>query len=142
MKTNCCPHCGKSIEHTNLKERKAKFALKLAEYKNDYKRDMLEEFYHYWVEHGENDRKMRFEKQTSFYIKRRLATWAKRRKVNNESFQERDNSRYEESLRQTKLLKQAGQLREYNGHGKAGNFQASNDKYLGITEQKPLWEDI
>ena len=32
-------------------------------------------FIEYWTEHGENDRKMRFEKQTSFDIKRRLLTW-------------------------------------------------------------------
>ena len=32
-------------------------------------------FIEYWTERGENDRKMRFEKQTSFYIKRRLLTW-------------------------------------------------------------------
>lgn len=32
-------------------------------------------FIEYWTEHGENDRKMRFEKQASFDIKRRLLTW-------------------------------------------------------------------
>lgn len=32
-------------------------------------------FVEYWTEHGENDRKMRFEKQASFDIKRRLLTW-------------------------------------------------------------------
>ena len=32
-------------------------------------------FIEYWTERGENDRKMRFEKQTSFDIKRRLLPW-------------------------------------------------------------------
>lgn len=32
-------------------------------------------FIEYWTEHGENDRKMRFEKETSFNIKKRLLRW-------------------------------------------------------------------
>ena len=32
-------------------------------------------FIEYWTEKGEKDRKMRFEKQASFDIKRRLLTW-------------------------------------------------------------------
>jgi hypothetical protein len=32
-------------------------------------------FLEYWTEHGQSDKKMRFEKQTSFNIKRRLTTW-------------------------------------------------------------------
>lgn len=37
--------------------------------------EKLKAFWEYWSEHGENDKKMRFEKQTSFDIKRRLGTW-------------------------------------------------------------------
>lgn len=37
--------------------------------------DELRKFWEYWSEHGENDRKMRYEKQQSFSIKRRLSTW-------------------------------------------------------------------
>jgi len=32
-------------------------------------------FFEYWTEHGEFDKKMRFEKETSFSISRRLETW-------------------------------------------------------------------
>lgn len=32
-------------------------------------------FIEYWTEHGENDRKMRFEKETAFDIKKRLLRW-------------------------------------------------------------------
>jgi hypothetical protein len=32
-------------------------------------------FFFYWSEHGDNDKKMRFEKQSSFGIGRRLGTW-------------------------------------------------------------------
>ncbi len=41
------------------------------------RRDLLKAFFDYWTEHGPKDRKMRFEKQTSFDIKRRLGTWAR-----------------------------------------------------------------
>lgn len=60
-----------------LEERKRAFSDKLSEYKNEYPRDMLKDFYYYWTEHGDNDKKMRFEKEKSFGIKRRLVTWAK-----------------------------------------------------------------
>ena len=36
-----------------------------------------DEFLSYWTERGENDRKMRFEKEKSFDVKRRLTRWAK-----------------------------------------------------------------
>jgi hypothetical protein len=41
----------------------------------NFDKEMLNEFVSYWSEHGEEDRKMRFEKQTSFSITRRLGTW-------------------------------------------------------------------
>jgi len=40
---------------------------------------MLNEFAEYWTEAGPRDKKMRFEKQTSFDINRRLKTWNKKR---------------------------------------------------------------
>ena len=36
---------------------------------------MCTEFYKYWTEHGEKDKKMRFEKEKSFGIKQRLDRW-------------------------------------------------------------------
>ena len=47
---------------------------------------MINEFYLYWTEHGEKDKKMRFEKQTSFDINLRLINWNKR------SFQKQNNN--------------------------------------------------
>ena len=67
----------KEKEVYSLEERKQKFAHKLATFLNDYDKKMIREFYDYWSEHGENDRKMRFEKQTSFSIKNRLSRWHK-----------------------------------------------------------------
>ena len=43
-----------------------------------YEMEMVKDFFEYWSEHGDNDRKMRYEKQTSYNISRRLATWFKR----------------------------------------------------------------
>ena len=45
-----------------------------------YNATSLREFFDYWTEHGDNDKKMRFEKEKSFGIKRRLATWKKNSK--------------------------------------------------------------
>jgi hypothetical protein len=57
--------------------RKKNFANQLADYVGKYSKDILNEFYLYWTEHGTNDKKMRFEKQTSFDISRRLNNWLK-----------------------------------------------------------------
>lgn len=64
-------------EEDNILVRKQKFADKLTAFLNDYDKKMIREFYDYWTEHGDKDRKMRFEKQTSFNIASRLARWHK-----------------------------------------------------------------
>jgi len=61
---------GKTIE-----ERKEDFRKSIEKYYPNFSLGKLREFYDYWTEHGENDKKMRFEKEKSFGIKRRLATW-------------------------------------------------------------------
>jgi hypothetical protein len=61
----------------SIAERKINFANQLAIYKKDYSKDILNDFYLYWTEHGTNDKKMRFEKQTSFDVLRRLNNWLK-----------------------------------------------------------------
>jgi hypothetical protein len=61
----------------SIAERKINFANQLSIYKKDYSKDILNEFYLYWTEHGTNDKKMRFEKQTSFDVSRRLNNWLK-----------------------------------------------------------------
>lgn len=61
----------------SIGERKINFANQLAIYKKDYSKDILKDFYLYWTEHGTNDKKMRFEKQTSFDVSRRLNNWLK-----------------------------------------------------------------
>ena len=51
------------------------FEKSLIPFVNIYKKEMLREFADFWCEHGVSDRKLRFEKQKTFGLKRRLATW-------------------------------------------------------------------
>ena len=65
-------------EKNNINSRKTSFANSLKPFVGVYSKEMLNEFYFYWTEHGVNDKKMRFEKQTSFDINLRLLNWNKR----------------------------------------------------------------
>jgi len=66
----------------SIEKRKLKFSHSLQPFLEIYGKDMLNNFYSYWTEHSENDKKMKFEKQKSFGIDRRLKTW----KSNDEKF--------------------------------------------------------
>lgn len=66
----------------SIDERKQIFYLSLSKYLNEYSEEMINDFFGYWSEHGENDKKMRFEKQTTFGISQRLKTWARNEKTN------------------------------------------------------------
>ena len=71
-----------------IEERKTAFLESLKPYLDKYGKDLLNNFFGHWTEHGENDKKMRFEKQTSFSISRRLATWkTNEKKFNNHGSQ-------------------------------------------------------
>jgi hypothetical protein len=79
-------------EIKNIEERKKIFAHSLNPFLETYGKEMLNEFYAYWTEHGPNDKKMRFEKEKSFGLSRRLATWQKKQiqyneKTNNRGFE-------------------------------------------------------
>ena len=62
----------------NIDSRKTSFANSLKPFLDLYGKEMLNDFYFYWTEHGEKDKKMRYEKQTSFNVELRLRTWNKR----------------------------------------------------------------
>lgn len=64
----------------SIEERAADFKERIRQNKNDYPNAMLHDFYNYWTEHNEGGKKMRFEIQKIFDIKRRLATWNKNNK--------------------------------------------------------------
>tara|TARA_R110002126_G_scaffold93089_2_gene220717 strand:+ start:1636 stop:2313 length:678 start_codon:yes stop_codon:yes gene_type:complete len=66
-----------------IEERKTAFKESLATHLEKYDKNTLNEFFSYWSEYGDNDKKMRYEKQTSFSISRRLGTW----KLNQKKFE-------------------------------------------------------
>ncbi len=66
---------------------KEQFSNELILYKDKYGSEMLKEFYLYWTEKNINGRKMRFEKEKTFGLSRRLATWFKNGKIWNEKRQ-------------------------------------------------------
>jgi len=62
----------------SIEERKNKFYDSLTEYLSEYPKEMIRDFFNYWSEHGTKDKKMRYEKEKTFGIKQRLATWYNR----------------------------------------------------------------
>ena len=62
----------------SIEERKSKFYASLTLFVDEYPKKMLRDFYDYWSEHGEKDKKLRFEKEKTFGIEQRLRTWYNR----------------------------------------------------------------
>lgn len=71
------------IVKESIEERKLKFANSLKPFLSIYHKNLLNDFYGYWTQHGENDRKFLAEKQKSFGIERRLETWKRNEKTFN-----------------------------------------------------------
>lgn len=67
----------KRTPEQELKERKLAFGMQLKPFNGMYQRSMLADFYNYWTEVKEGGRKMRFEKEKTFEIAKRLARWSK-----------------------------------------------------------------
>ena len=76
--TNTLPNVKKDNNVKQLIDRKAEFKNSLLPFLDEYGKDLLNDFFAYWTEHGDKDKKMRFEKEKSFGISRRLSTWKKR----------------------------------------------------------------
>ena len=70
----------KVINKNTLDKRKLKFAESLEIYLDTFGKDLLNNFFHYWTEHNEDGKKMRFEyaKSQPFNVKRRLTSWQSR----------------------------------------------------------------
>ena len=66
-----------SLGHDTIENRKTNFTFQVSSYKTKDNEQLLQEFIDYWTEHGPRDRKMRFEKEKSFDIARRIKTWTK-----------------------------------------------------------------
>ena len=65
----------KRTPEQELKDRKFAFGMQLKPFSEMYPRPMLVEFYDYWTEVKEGGRKMRFEKEKTFEIAKRLTRW-------------------------------------------------------------------
>jgi hypothetical protein len=65
----------KDKEIDSIKDRKQKFASSLVTFVELYGKELVRQFYEYWTEHGPKDKKMRFEKQTSFNLELRIKRW-------------------------------------------------------------------
>jgi hypothetical protein len=68
----------KDKEIDSIEERKSKFYASLSLFIDEYPKKMLREFFDYWTEHGDKDKKLRFEKEKTFGIEQRLRTWYNR----------------------------------------------------------------
>lgn len=71
-------------EKEDIQKRIEKFKTQITEFweldKKLYSNDMYVDFFEYWSEHGDNDKRFRKEKETSFCLSRRLKTWARNSK--------------------------------------------------------------
>lgn len=65
-----------------LEARKHAFGEKLIPYIEQYGKTLIREFFDFWTEHNENGKKMKFEKEKTFEISKRLARWSKRNSNN------------------------------------------------------------
>lgn len=63
---------------TELLARREQFKIELRQFATKYQKDELEKFFLYWGEADKNYQKMRFEKQTTWELSRRLATWMRK----------------------------------------------------------------
>jgi hypothetical protein len=85
--------------------RKQEFADSLKPYFETYGKDMLNDFYLYWTEHGLKDKKLRFEKERTFGLERRLLTWSKNNFGNQQKDESTDNY-------MSHVMKQVNQLKQ------------------------------
>ena len=85
-----------------IENRKNEFKNSLSPFLEKYGKDMLNDFFEYWTEHGYKDKKMRFEKERSFGLSRRLSTWSKNQKKwqkeKSSAKKEKPKSRYDEFI--------------------------------------------
>jgi len=65
----------------SLEDREKEFMELVAKNLDSYPKEMLRAFYDYWTEKNEGGRRMRFEMQKVFDIKKRLVTWKNNDKV-------------------------------------------------------------
>lgn len=88
----------------DIEQRAAAFVAKVNAFKDKYSAKMLDDFCQYWTEHNEHGAKMRYEKEVTFDISRRLSRWSRTdfKHSNNTSLgvvvQDTQKKDYEQSL--------------------------------------------
>src|SRR5690606_333359 len=92
------------LEETKVKktilERKQEYYNSLIPFLETYSKEMLKELFDYWTEHGERDKKVRKEKETSVDLELRLRTWFKRAK----EFKEKNVAPKKEKVNSGKII--------------------------------------
>lgn len=76
---------GEETKENNIKERETEFKNSLQQYLDLFGKDLLDNFFMYWTEKKPKGKKMRFEMEKTFDIKRRLDRW------NNNNFNKQNN---------------------------------------------------
>ena len=111
--TNINKNIIKSIE-----ERKGDFKKILYPFLKDNEKQDLIDFFEYWSEHGINDKKMRFEKEKSFSVDRRLKTWLKNkyRWDKEKSSAKKEKVSHFEKIMGKEVAEKARQAREQNNN--------------------------
>jgi len=74
----------RELQSGSLKERKERFRNLVKAHIEKYSYEMCKEFYDYWTEKSDNGRKMRFEMEKTFEVKKRLVRWKKNAGVKDE----------------------------------------------------------
>ena len=74
-------------ERESIEERKNNFQLELSKYIPQYGKPMILAFYEYWSETNSNGKKMRFEKEKTWELSKRLKRWSD----NNNKYGNRNN---------------------------------------------------
>jgi uncharacterized short protein YbdD (DUF466 family) len=75
-----------------IEQREKEFYSKISEHwkksHSDMPKEEVREFFDYWTERGDSDKKMRFEKEKTFGISRRMTTWKKNNFGGNDTAEE------------------------------------------------------
>lgn len=64
-------------EQLTIDMRKKEFSATLTPFLNEFGKNLLNEFYFYWIEPNKSKTKLKFELERTWDVKRRLNTWAK-----------------------------------------------------------------
>lgn len=122
-------------EKVNIQDKVQRFKDQLTEFwkkdKKLYSKEMYVDFFEYWSEHGDSDRRFRKEKETSFCLSRRLKTWER----NSKEFGKKNNkmpSEWSKSYENT--LKTGQELQAYWKYLRANGWELmkvrSNTGYI------------